>query len=145
MDMVIGIGNRLRKDDGIGAALVEALGSVHGAECHVVHQLTPDLAPRLSKVDRVLFVDAAMDGTETRLERVDPARGHGVGHAMTPSAFLGFAATMFDARPSAWLLAVPGCDFGIGEHISSEARSRLPEAARRIEAWLGAESATVRI
>jgi len=143
MDLVIGIGNRLRKDDGIGPALVEALGSTPGVECHVVHQLTPDLALRLSEADRLLFVDASIDGTEIALERIEPARGHGVAHAMSPSAFLDFAAAVVEAIPPAWLLTVPGHDFGIGERLSPEARSRLPEAVRRAQAWLASATVTV--
>jgi len=145
MDLVIGIGNRLRKDDGIGPALVESLRPIDGAEFHVVHQLTPDLAPRLSEIDRVLFVDAAINAAEITLEPVAPAQGHGIGHAMTPTAFLDLAAIAFDAKPPAWLLAVPGYDFGIGEGLSLEARLRLPEATRTIGMWLGTGSETARV
>ena len=53
MDLVIGIGNQLRKDDGIGPALVESLAERDGVESCIVHQLTPELAMRVCDADRV--------------------------------------------------------------------------------------------
>jgi len=143
MDLVIGIGNRLRGDDGIGPALVESLEERPGLERHVVHQLTPDLAPRFGEADRVLFVDAAIDRRELDLDRLAPSEARGIGHALCPAAFLDLAARLYDAAPPAWLLSVPGSDFEIGEALSPEAAARLPEARRRIEAWLEAGSVPV--
>lgn len=58
--LVIGIGNRLRSDDGVGPRLaeeVEAWG-LSGVESMAVQQLSPELAPRLAACERVLFIDA---------------------------------------------------------------------------------------
>jgi len=140
MDLVIGIGNRLRGDDGIGPALVESLEERTGVERHVVHQLTPDLMPRFGEAARVLFVDASIDGSELRLDRLSPSPARGLGHALTPAAFLDLAAKLYDLSTPAWLLSVPGSEFEVGERLSSQANDRLPEARRRIEAWLEAES-----
>jgi hydrogenase maturation protease len=83
-DLVIGIGNPLRGDDGVGALLLEELAregageetteqttagngegtlgrgvwSPHGAVLKAVHQLTPELALAVAEAGRVLFVDA---------------------------------------------------------------------------------------
>ena len=75
--LLIGIGNPLRGDDGVGPWLVETWGrrrawrgAVHGAQrgeggdllarlqVRVVDQLVPELAAELAAVRRVLFVDA---------------------------------------------------------------------------------------
>jgi len=138
MDLVIGIGNRLRRDDGIGPALVESLGRRPGVEHHAVYQLTPDLVSRVGEADRVLFVDAAIDGHELRLDRLAPSEARGLGHALMPGAVLHLAARLYGVAPPAWLLSVPGRDFEIGEELSPEATARLPEAMRRLEAWLEA-------
>jgi hydrogenase maturation protease len=136
MDLVIGIGNRLRNDDGIGPTLVECLDGRPGVEAHVVHQLTPELALRLGDADRVLFVDARLDGSGIRLETVAAAPPSGLGHTLTPAGLLDLAARAFGAAPPAWLLSVSGHDFGFGEDLSPGAIARLPEAAQRIDAWL---------
>ena len=56
--LVIGIGNPLRGDDGIGWRLAAQLpaGSGLGVRCR--QQLTPELAEELAAVERVLFLDA---------------------------------------------------------------------------------------
>lgn len=143
MDLVIGIGNRLRGDDGIGPALVESLEDRPGLERHVVHQLTPDLAPRVSEATRVLFVDASIDGRKLGITRVMPGEARGLGHALAPSALLDLTATLYGASPPAWLLTVPGHDFEVEERLSAWALADLPEARRRVEIWLEAGSVPV--
>jgi len=144
MDLVIGIGNRLRRDDGIGPALVESFGERAGAEFRVVHQLTPDLAPRVGEADRVLFVDAAIDEAETCLRPVEGDASRGIGHTLAPAGLLHLVTTLYGVTPPAWVLAVPGSDFEIGETLSRDASERLPEARRRIEAWLDAGTVLTR-
>lgn len=61
--LLIGIGNPLRGDDGVGWRLVEELERTGGdrepsAHRRVVHQLTPELATDLAASSRVLFIDA---------------------------------------------------------------------------------------
>ncbi|CAK6698908.1 hypothetical protein [Synechococcus sp. CBW1107] len=63
--LVIGIGNPLRQDDGVGRWLVEDLEQDSRAQEFLVqlelrpcHQLLPELAADLARSERVLFVDA---------------------------------------------------------------------------------------
>ena len=136
MDLVIGIGNRLRGDDGIGPSIVEGLPAQTGVTCRVVHQLTPELVMQLAEVDRVLFVDAAISGEAPRIEAVCPRPHSGLGHAMTPAALMDLARTICHKTPKAWLLTVPGIDFEFGERFSPVATAHLPEATHLLHAWL---------
>ncbi|MGA1285390.1 MAG: hypothetical protein ACO34J_15215 [Prochlorothrix sp.] len=57
--LIIGYGNTLREDDGVGYCMAEAIAqwNLTGIESKAVHQLTPDLAAHLAEVDRVIFID----------------------------------------------------------------------------------------
>ena len=142
MDLVIGIGNPLRGDDGIGPRVVAELGPVPSAEAIAVPQLTPELALRLRTADRVLFVDAAVSGEAGALvRRIRPASGHGLGHAVSPEALLDWTERVFDRAPEAWLLAVPGRLFDVAERLSPVGEKALPEAVEAVQAWLRSAAA----
>ena len=82
--LVIGFGNTLRSDDGVGRYAAERLatdGRLTGATVIAVHQLAPELAIEVARADLLVLVDAGRGpapGTFTvdRLERSDgpPAR-----------------------------------------------------------------------
>jgi hypothetical protein len=59
-DLLIGWGNPLRGDDGVGQAIAAAVERWGQPQLEVVEavQLTPELAPLLAAARRVLFVDA---------------------------------------------------------------------------------------
>jgi len=145
MDLVIGIGNRLRRDDGIGPALVESFDERAGVTSLIVHQLTPDLTEQVAQADRVLFIDAAIGETEMSIRQIDADASRGIGHAMSPAELLHLVKLVYGLAPPAWVLAVPGSDFEIGETLSEAAAARLPEAKDRIKAWLEAGSVPARM
>jgi len=122
---VIGIGNRIRQDDGIGPLLVESLERSEGVEAIAVHQLTPELAERLGRAGRVLFVDASIEEGSVSLDRVDPAEPRGLGHSLSPSGLLFLTEKLYGGAPEGWAL-----------ELSDQAQSRLPEARTLIGAWL---------
>ena len=136
MDLVIGIGNELRGDDAVGPRLVDDVEPAAGLETISVHQLTPEMSEQLSRVDRVLFVDAAVDRDRVGLERIEAAQTRGIGHAVSPEALLGWTQFAFGRQPEAWLLAVPAGSFGVGDPISPVVSGLLPEAKRKMTAWL---------
>ena len=135
MDLVIGIGNPLRQDDGIGPRVVEALPVFPSAEACVVCELVPELTLRLRGARRVLFVDAEAGGAETQLGRVT-GRESGWGHTLGPEGLLELAARAFGSAPDAWVLSVPGVDFGYGEGLSDRAEGFVPQAVERASRWL---------
>jgi len=136
MDLVIGIGNPLRRDDGIGPRVALALEGRPSVSAWAVQQLVPELALRLGQASRVLFVDSEVGGEGLRLERV-AARSRGDGHDLEPDGLLALAVEAFGEAPEAWVLSVPGADYGYGEGLSDRAASSLPAAIAAATDWLG--------
>lgn len=59
VDLLIGLGNMLRGDDGVGPYLAErAAGQWPQLRVRGVHQMTPELSSDLAEARRVLFIDA---------------------------------------------------------------------------------------
>lgn len=153
--LVIGIGNRLRSDDGVGPRLaeeVEAWG-LSGVESMAVQQLTPELAPRLAACVRVLFIDAwLVDGAATtpRLDLLEPLEALEVAaaqpqpprfsHHSTPRALLQLAEGLYGRRPAAWWLRVPAQGLELGERLSPATAAQLAPARRALRHWLNRDA-----
>ncbi len=71
--LVIGYGNPLRGDDGVGPAVSGAIAvlGLPGVRALSVHQLTPELAAEAAGARVAVFVDAAVDSTEVEMRRLE--------------------------------------------------------------------------
>ncbi|KEF41986.1 MAG: hypothetical protein ER33_08290 [Cyanobium sp. CACIAM 14] len=130
--LLIGIGNPLRGDDGVGWHLVAGLG----LQCH---QLTPELAETVAAAERLLVVDAwlAPAGCGPLLRTVVPARGwQGDSHRIDPGELLAMASFLFGRQAPAHELLVPAFDFSCGERFSPRLQRLLPQAQRLLRGWL---------
>jgi hydrogenase maturation protease len=144
-NLLIGVGNPLRGDDGVAAVLLEELaadGWAHRpppAEVRVVHQLTPELALALASSRRVLFVDAcALAGTtEPWIEALEPL-GTGAlgGHQLDPPTLMALAAALYGWRGEGALLRMPAYAFPHGMGLSAPSRLALPRARELVHGWL---------
>jgi len=142
--LVIGIGNPLRGDDGVGALLAEQTAVSTAAEpggsvaVRSVQQLTPDLAEELAAVDAVLFIDAdsAAESAGPRLKDLQPAGGSGDSHRLEPAALLAVCQVLYRRAPEAQLLLVPATAFEHGTALSTGLRAALPVARQLLHQWL---------
>ncbi len=142
--LLIGIGNPLRRDDGVGWHLVGDRGLCR-------HQLTPELIPTLATADRVLFVDAWMApaGAVPQLRAVPPASTwQGETHHIDPAALLGMARVLGAGPLPAHELLVPAFDFSwsapdpsqggapAAGGFSPQLQRQLPRARQLLRQWL---------
>lgn len=134
--LVIGYGNTLRSDDGIGPRVVEAVEEFElpGVRTLVRVLLTPELAEPISQARRVIFVDAAVGpSSEIQLRSLSPAASSQVmAHAAAPSTLLALARDVFGSAPEAWLLTIPAENLEIGEELSAKARRGFARAVQTI-------------
>jgi hydrogenase maturation protease len=142
--LILGYGNPLRSDDGVGwkaaAALERELSST---DLLVVasQQLTPEMAETITRCSRVLFLDAAHGGSpgEIRMEAVrrDPNTKVGdVSHQLLPPALLELAYRYFAAEPDATLLTLTGENFEFGEHFSAPVEHSWKAYLDRARGWI---------
>jgi len=130
--LIIGYGNPLRSDDGLGwYAAVQLFRSSASRDVEVLpcHQLTPDLAEPVSHADTVMFLDSTHEGTpgELRCREIQAAEGTpSFTHHLSPQVVLGLSRDLYGAFPHAWLLTVCGKCFEPGESLSEEVAGRLP-------------------
>ena len=134
--LVIGYGNTLRSDDGVGPKVAEetaalALPGVRALACAL---LTPELAEPVSQAATVVFVDAAVDTPrEVQMRKLAPAESSQIiAHAATPAILLALARDVFGHTPQAWLLTIPVEELGIGEELSATARRGFATALQEI-------------
>jgi hydrogenase maturation protease len=143
---VIGYGNSLRGDDGVGlrVAAVVARWKAPGLQTLEVHQLAPELAETLAGVGRAIFVDAytAPAGGTVLVEALAPADFQpSLGHTCDPRLLLALARALYGRHPEAWLVAVPGYDFEPGETLSAETARGMNAALRQIASLIAIPAA----
>ena len=136
--LVIGYGNELRGDDGVGpkvAAVVEAL-HLPGVRTLICQQLSPEHAEPVSQAQAVVFVDAAVDAPrEVQFRKLEPAGSSQLmAHAADPRTMLALARDVFGHCPEAWWLTIPAEHTGFTEELSPSARRGLKEAVDKIRA-----------
>ncbi|MFO0866099.1 MAG: hydrogenase maturation protease [Gemmataceae bacterium] len=141
--LVIGIGNTLRRDDGLGPWIAERIGlmAIPGVSIRSVHQLTPELAAEIGEHDRVLFVDACEAGDENSILEIFPsAAPNRLGHVLSPEHLLAISERLGVRRPRAWMATAAGSDFDFGEGLSASARQHSEALIPKIRSWLSEPS-----
>jgi len=136
--LVIGYGNELRGDDGVGPKVAAAVEALHlpGVRTLICQQLSPEHAEPVSQARRVVFVDAAVDAPrEVQLRKLEPADSSQLmAHAADPRTMLALARDIFGHCPEAWWLTIPAEHTGFTEELSPSVQRGLKEAIDKIRA-----------
>ena len=135
--LVIGYGNTLRRDDGVGPKVAEAVAALDlpGIRTLACPLLTPELAEPVSQATVAVFVDAAVDAPrEVQRRPLSPADTSQImAHAASPATLLALARDVFGHTPEAWLITVPAEDLGIGDELSPLAQRGFENAVEAVK------------
>jgi hydrogenase maturation protease len=148
--LVIGYGNTLRGDDGLGPYVAEDLQGVVSAHelldvsIMAIPQLDVVLACQMGEADLVIFVDARVDDSEelVKIRRIEPAADL-ESQLQTPHtissmpALLRISLDWYRAAPLCYAVMPKGYDFSVGETISAKARIAATHARTKIIEILG--------
>lgn len=137
--LIIGIGNTLRSDDGIGIVAAQKLEKA-ALEPHVriidCQQLTPDLAKDISEADRVIMIDSDQEnrpGKVTVKKIVLENRAvDSFTHNLEPGTLLTYARDLYGSTADAFLVTTAGESFEFGEGVSQVATGAIPEILRLV-------------
>jgi hydrogenase maturation protease len=153
---IIGYGNQLRGDDGLGWYAASALAGkarrdrragrliagipVADLKVMALQQLAPELAEEIACSELVIFIDASCRHPPGQWDReVVKPRGmpRTVTHHLTPSYLLAFAGALYGKCPQrAFLLSAGGESFGYEEGLSPTLTKILPELEIQLAACL---------
>lgn len=140
--LIVGIGNQIRQDDGIGlycvTLLKEQLSREKGklVDYIIVHQLDVTHSEIFARYDLVVFIDAdAFAGLDSfrLMEMLPEPKGQPfTSHIGSIPNILCLAQNLYGSAPKAYLVAVKGFSFEVGEEISLEARNNAKDAMTTI-------------
>jgi hydrogenase maturation protease len=140
--LVIGYGNPLRGDDGVGCVVAEEVAkhlSDPESKVQVVacHQLNPELAETVADTRAVIFVDASIElkAGEVKVMPVAPDRFSpaAITHHMQPSALLATASELFGQAPPAIAVLIGAKSFDPGMSLTDPVKSAVGQALKLIE------------
>lgn len=138
--LVVGIGNPLRCDDGVGpyvADCIEAKG-LSGIKVWITQQLqVEDLAPML-EFNRVICVDAAIAGPPLDFRLIDKIQGQALSssHHVSAETFVNLASSIYRKDLRLFLCSIRGICFEVGDKISPDVLGRAQQAVDLICASL---------
>jgi hydrogenase maturation protease len=133
--LVVGYGNPLRSDDGVGPVIAGRLATDPRFAGTVVlqrHQLTPELALDVSRADLVVLVDArsAAPAGSVAIERVDRASADGTtwSHHLGPASLVGLAGELYGRVAEVHVVSVGVGSLEVGEGLSPAVEAAVPGA-----------------
>ena len=139
--IILSWGNDFRRDDGAGRHAARALRERDLPDTEVVdfNQLAPEHSELLDGVDRVIFLDAypaEPDQGALLLPLSDPTAitlpRSCFGHAVQPSEIMTLAKTIYGSEPEAWLAAIPGFDFDLGEFLTPGTEQGIARIVQKV-------------
>ena len=133
--LVIGYGNTLRSDDGIGQIVAMEVKAWNLAQVTsiYVHQLTPELAEKIAKFETVIFVDASITTQQVTLTPIkNKQNSKNWTHHLTPTSIINLTEFLYQTKPQAYLIDIPIENLNFGEKISNLAQQGKQEALKII-------------
>ena len=137
---IIGFGNPLRSDDGIGWLAARALRAAWPAEAvrvEAAQQLLPEMADWIAEAGFVIFIDACWDSIPGRIRShtVFPAdvKTMSMTHHFSPQGLLADAARLYHHCPEAIVVSVGGDTFDYGEGLSKNASAVFPAVLTHVK------------
>ena len=144
--LILGYGNTLRKDDGLGMYAARSLASLplpKDVEIRTYQQLSPELAPILAQVHHAIFIDAALTSSKerpgtikTRALQPRTSQPGSITHHFDPETLLALAETLYGHAPRATLFSVTAASFDLEEGLSPRVTAALPVLIEGIKNYL---------
>lgn len=135
--LIVGYGNVLRGDDGVGIHVARELErQFHDdpeVEIIACQQLTHEMAEDISASELVIFLDAAVDDEpgSVRCRQLHADTPVGYSHDVTAEALVSAAEQLYGELPKAFSITFSGYSFEMGSRLSRAAQLRLPELLRQ--------------
>ena len=137
---VVGVGNLLRSDDGVGPLIAEKIAKKNIAGVSVITSqlLNIELLEDAIGYERILIIDAGAVGSGVVLKKIEC---HGVAaqassHHLSPEFLLAMAQELYEINLNLYVCCVRGQNFDVGNILSASVKELIPQAMARVEEFL---------
>jgi hydrogenase maturation protease len=147
--VVIGYGNMLRSDDGVGGCVAERVADdtrFVGVTVLQRHQLTPELSLDVSRADLVALVDASphLPAGTFAIERVvvsdeGPSRWT---HRMEPATLVALARQLYGRAPEVHVVSVGARSLDVGDRLTPLVQAAVPRVVDALADLIARETGT---
>jgi hydrogenase maturation protease len=152
--VVIGLGDPLRGDDGLGWYAVDRLAETfHSKDIEFLkyRELLPEVSEKISRAEYVLFVDASVKSQATEQKgkggaidemKIVPSENNSSleTHKLDPAGLLAFSSALYGKAPEAIMLMARGESFeyheGISKGVQRAAQLLVNRACEIANNWL---------
>jgi hydrogenase maturation protease len=146
--LVVGYGNVLRGDDGVGWAAADRVAHdprLDGVTIVRLHQLTPELALDVSEARLVVLIDAsgALPAGEIAVAEVPPAAGARTtwSHHLEPPTLLALAAELYGRTAPTFTVSVGIASLEAGDQLSTDVEAAVPRVVDAVAELIAARAA----
>ena len=123
--VVIGYGNTLNGDDGVGHVIAQRLKlnlSHKNLAIYRYQQLMPEIVEKIKSADLVLFFDAGLNGIPGSVSiapvKADPNYSP-FNHYFSPATLAKYSQSLYDVEPLMYLISITGESFSLQEQLSN--------------------------
>jgi len=131
MYFIIGLGNELRSDDGIGIWLVKRLREIFKnnsiIKFYTLPQLYPELIEEVKDAEWIFIIDASIEvKNEWKIKKIKDynLKANFNLHDITPDVFAGMIYSFYNKKPEIEILHIKGYDFSYSTSFSEELQKR---------------------
>jgi hydrogenase maturation protease len=138
--LLVGVGNTLRGDDGIGAYICSCIDALKmpGVQTLMTQQLDTALLDELMEADHIIIADASFEGKAVDFFKVSGNEPIPVSssHHMSAPLLMQMAKTIYQKELSMMICAVAGYRFSMKEKLSARAKKNADKAVAAIVEWM---------
>lgn len=137
---VVGIGNPLRGDDGLGVLLAEQIAKrdIPGVKVITSPMLNLELLEDAIGYEKILVIDACTVGEGIVFKKIQFSSTGSLGssHHLSPEFFLAMAHELYEKDLNLYVCSLRAENFDVPHSLSSKVLSMIPNALVEIEAFL---------
>lgn len=138
--LIIGIGNTLRSDDGVGAFVCTSIDKMNlpGVTIDIVQQLQVEMIEEMTHYDHVILVDASTANDTIQFESLQENLQQTVSssHHINASLVQTLSQKLYNKTLSIYLCAIPASNFDTGDTLSIQTEEIANEAIVLIKTWI---------
>ena len=134
--LVVGIGNTLRCDDGVGPYVADCIKAqaIKGVKVSVTQQLHVEDIEGMLAFDRVILIDASTAGPPVDFRQVEGGKEQALSssHHLSAETFVNLAASLYHKNLSVQLCSIKGHNFKVGDTITPAVQACAKQAVELI-------------